>query len=267
MGKKYIYIRVSTEKQDFAQQMECIRSYFARKGIDPTSIDSIVQEKVSGTIDARERKISDLLDICTSGDTIFISELSRIARETSDTIKIVKECCKRDINLIECKEGALLESNTTDGNISLLFRAYSAEAEVTNIRQRTTSRLDAIKLEIKTTGKHISKAGNIITHLGREKGCDNTKANIASAISRKLKAEEWRDNSDGFQTVKRWVLVDGWSNKLILSQFNALHKINPKVFSTRTGLPLSLSTLKQWRVIINEEIKEKIEEEISKQKV
>ena len=261
MGKKYIYIRVSTEKQDFAQQMECIRSYFARKGIDPTSIDSIVQEKVSGTIDASERKISDLLDICTSGDTIFISELSRIGRETSDTIKIVKECCKRDINLIECKEGALLESNTTSGNISLLFRAYSAEAEVTNIRQRTKSSLDAIKLEIKRTGKHISKAGNIITHLGREKGCDNTKANIASAISRKLKAKKWRDNSDGFQTVKNWVLVNGWSNKLILSQFNVLHKINPKDFSTPTGKPLTLSTLKQWRVEINEEIKEKISQQ------
>lgn len=261
MGKKYIYIRVSTEKQDFAQQMECIRSYFARMGIDPTSIDSIVQEKVSGTIDASERKISDLLDICKSGDTIFISELSRIGRETSDTIKIVKECCKRDINLIECKEGALLESNTTSGNISLLFRAYSAEAEVTNIRQRTTSALDAIKLEIKITGKHISKAGNIITHLGREKGCDNTKANIASAISRKLKAEEWRKNSVGFQTVKRWVL-EGRSNKFILSEFNALHKSNPKDFSTPTGKPLTLSTLKQWRVIINEEVKE----EISKQK-
>ena len=257
MGKKYIYIRVSTEKQDYAQQMECIRSYFARMGIDPASIDSIVQEKVSGTIDARERKISDLLDICTSGDTIFISELSRIARETSDTIKIVKECCKRDINLIECKEGALLESNTTNGNISLLFRAYSAEEEVTNIRQRTKSKLDVIKLEIKRTGKHISKAGNIITHLGREKGCDNTKANIASAISRKLKAEEWRKNSVGFQTVKRWVL-EGRSNKFILSEFNALHKSNQKDFSTPTGKPLKLSTLKQWRVIINEEIKEEI---------
>lgn len=262
MGKKFIYIRVSTEKQDFAQQMECIRSYFARKGIDPTSIDSIVQEKVSGTIDASERKLSDLLDICKSGDTIFISELSRIGRETSDTIKIVKECCKRDINLIECKEGALLESNTTSGNISLLFRAYSAEAEVTNIRQRTKSRLDAIKLEIKTTGKHISKAGNIITHLGREKGCDNTKANIASAISRDIKAKEWRDNSLCYQTVRRWVL-EGRSNKFILSEINELHKSNPKVFSTRKGLPLSLSTLKQWRVEINEEIKE----EISKQKV
>ena len=257
MGKKYIYIRVSTEKQDYSQQMECIRSYFARMGIDPASIDSIVQEKVSGTIDARERKISDLLDICTSGDTIFISELSRIARETSDTIKIVKECCKRDINLIECKEGALLESNTTNGNISLLFRAFSAEEEVTNIRQRTKSKLDDIKLEIKRTGKHISKAGNIITHLGREKGCDNTKANIASAISRKLKAEEWRKNSVGFQTVKRWVL-EGRSNKFILSEFNELHKSNPKDFSTPTGKPLKLSTLKQWRVIINEEVKEEI---------
>ena len=257
MAKKYIYIRVSTEKQDYAQQMECIRSYFARMGIDPASIDSIVQEKVSGTIDARERKISDLLDICTSGDTIFISELSRIARETSDTIKIVKECCKRDINLIECKEGALLESNTTNGNISLLFRAFSAEEEVTNIRQRTKSKLDDIKLEIKRTGKHISKAGNIITHLGREKGCDNTKANIASAISRKLKAKKWRDNSVGFQTVKRWVL-EGRSNEFILSEFNALHKSNPKDFSTPTGKPLKLSTLKQWRVIINEDVKEEI---------
>ena len=112
MGKKYIYIRVSTEKQDFAQQMECIRSYFARIGIDPASIDDIVKEKASGTIDAIERKLSDLLNICTSGDTIFTSEISRLSRTVSDTNKIVDLCCKRDISLIQCKDGVLIENNT-----------------------------------------------------------------------------------------------------------------------------------------------------------
>ncbi len=261
MGKKYIYIRVSTDKQDFTQQMECIRSYFARKGIDPTSIDSIVQEKVSGTVDASERKLSDLLDICKSGDTIFTSELSRLSRTTAELIKLVDTCCEQGIRLIQCKDDSIIETETESGLINTNISSVVSQLEVRRGRQRTKSSLDAIKLEIKRTGKHISKAGNIITHLGREKGCDNTKANIASAISRKLKAKEWRDNSVGFQTVKRWVL-EGRSNKFILSEFNALHKSNPKVFSTRTGLPLGLSTLKQWRVEINEEIKE----EISKQK-
>ena len=122
--------------------------------------------------------------------------------------------------------------------------------------------LGARREKLNKEGSFISKSGRVCTHFGREKGCDNTKANRASAISRKLKAEEWRKNSVGFQTVKRWVL-EGRSNKFILSQFNVLHKINPKDFSTPTGKPLTLSTLKQWRVIINEEIKE----EISKQKV
>ena len=263
MGKKYIYIRVSTEKQDFAQQMECIRSYFARKGIDPTSIDSIVQEKVSGTVDASERKLSDLLNICKSGDTIFTSELSRLSRTTAELLKIVDTCCEQGIRLMQCKDDSIIETETESGLINTNISSVVSQLEVHRGRQRTKSKLDAIKLEIKRTGKHISKAGNIITHLGREKGCDNTKANIASAISRKLKAKKWRDNSDGFQTVKNWVLVNGWSNKLILSQFNVLHKINPKDFSTPTGKPLTLSTLKQWRVIINEEVKQ----EISKQKV
>lgn len=266
MGKKYIYIRVSTEKQDFAQQMECIRSYFARMGIDPASIDDIVKEKASGTIDASERKISDLLNICKSGDTIFTSELSRLSRSVSDTFKIVDLCCKRDINLIQCKDGTQIENKSIAGKAILFGLSLAAEIEVQNTRQRTKMGLSARREKLNKEGSFISKSGRVCTHFGREKGCDNTKANIASAISRKLKAEEWRENSVGFQTVKRWVL-EGRSNKFILSEYNALHNSNPKDFSTPTGKPLTLSTLKQWRVIINEEIKEKIEEEISKQKV
>lgn len=265
MGKKYIYIRVSTEKQDFAQQMECIRSYFARTGIDPASIDDIVKEKASGTIDASERKLSNLLNICKSGDTIFTSEISRLSRTVSDTIKIVDLCCKREISLIQCKDGVLIENKSITGNVILWALSLAAEIEVRNIRQRTNMGLGARREKLNKEGSFISKSGRVCTHFGREKGCDNTKANIASAISRKLKAKKWRDNSVGFQTVKRWVL-EGRSNKFILSEFNALHERNPKDFSTPTCKPLTLSTLKQWRVIINEEVKEKIEEEISKQK-
>lgn len=257
MGKKYIYIRVSTDKQDFAQQMECIRSYFARMGIDPASIDDIVKEKASGTIDASERKLSNLLNICKSGDTIFTSEISRLSRTVSDTNKIVDLCCKRDISLIQCKDGVLIENKSISGKAILWALSLAAEIEVQNIRQRTNMGLGARREKLNKEGSFISKSGRVCTHFGREKGCDNTKANIASAISRRLKAKEWRDNSVGFQTVKRWVL-EGRSNKFILSEFNALHKSNPKDFSTPTGKPLTLSTLKQWRVIINEEVKEEI---------
>ena len=118
MGKKYIYIRVSTDKQDFAQQMECIRSYFARIGIDPASIDDIVKEKASGTIDASERKLSNLLSICKSGDTIFTSEISRLSRTVSDTNKIVDLCCKQGIRLMQCKDDSIIETETESGLIN-----------------------------------------------------------------------------------------------------------------------------------------------------
>ena len=89
MSNIYIYHRCSTDGQIFAQQQECVQNYMARVGISPDRITAIVTEKVSGTVNHTERKLSNLLETCKSGDVILVSELSRLGRNMSDLFVIV----------------------------------------------------------------------------------------------------------------------------------------------------------------------------------
>ena len=246
MAKKYIYIRVSTIKQDYTQQMGCINGYFARMGINPAAIDSIVQEKISGTVKASERKVSELLKQCQTGDTIFISELSRISRNMSDLFAIVSECCERGISLIQCKDGTQIENNSIGGKALLFAMSLAAEIEVANIRQRTQMGIDVIKSKIDNGEEYISKrSGKVVKHLGRDKGCDLSVARAASIESKRKRAAEWRANNIGYNTVRRWY-YEGRSKVTIIADFNAFHKSDPEQWSTITGGELSIQTLNIW---------------------
>lgn len=88
--KQHIYYRVSTDNQDFMQQQECVNNYLARVGVDPASVDSIVVEKISGTVNHSERKLAELMASCQSDDMLYFSELSRLGRNMTDLYNIAR---------------------------------------------------------------------------------------------------------------------------------------------------------------------------------
>lgn len=246
MGKIYIYFRCSTDGQDFDQQNECVNGYIRRIGISESNISGIVKEKISGTVDHQYRKISFLLDECSDGDTILISELSRLGRNMSDLFFIVTKFCENGVSIIQCKDGSIIENKSIGGKALLFALSLAAEIEVSNLRQRTRMGLDAIRYKINHGIQHISKNGNVVTHLGREKGCDNSKATAASAISKQCKAIEWRQKSIGYNNVIRWI-GEGKSDDYIIHEFNAHHISDPNNYSTPSGKPLTVYTLRKWK--------------------
>lgn len=273
-SKRYIYIRCSTEHQDYMQQLHTIHEHFASVGISQDAISAIYSEKASGTVKHTERKLSLLLDTCKRGDYIYISELSRLGRSMSDLFAIVAKASdvgkdeaeridvekerklgrklldhekeKYGVTIIQCKDGSAIENNSISGKALLFALGLAAEIEVANIRQRTRSSIDAIRAKIARGEEHISKSGNVCTHLGREKGCDTSKATTASVISKQARAENWRRNSVGYNAVIRWIR-EGRDTDFILHEFNANHASNPKDYSTPKGCELTENTLKQWR--------------------
>lgn len=242
---KYEYLRVSSLAQDYDQQQQCINEYFARVGIDPSTIDSIVVEKISGTVNHTERKLAQLIGRCKEDDMIIVSELSRLGRNMSDLFAIVTECCERGIYLIQAKDGSQIENKSIGGKALLFALGLAAEIEVQNIRQRTNMGLAVRKQWLKEKGEFISKSGRICKKLGREKGCDLTAANIASAKSRQDAAIAWREQSKGYQLVRK-LLRNGESRNNILSQFNMMHEIDPENYSTPNGTALTKGTLSKW---------------------
>ena len=253
MSDIYIYHRCSTDSQQFMQQQECVKGYCTRMGISPNSIKEIVTEKVSGTVNHTERKLAGLIKKCKYGDTILVSELSRLGRNMSDLFAIVTECCNRGIVLIQCKDGSSIENTSIGGKALLFALSLAAEIEVANIRQRTQMGLDAIKDKLRRGDEYIGKkSGKVVTHLGREKGVDTSKASAARGLQQTLEKEEWRRTNEGYKAVRRWVR-EGRKASYILKEFNTFHESCPEHFSTPSGGQLTLAIYYKWARDIRQE--------------
>lgn len=241
---EYIYNRCSTEKQTYMQQQECVFAYLRSRGIDPCYLE-VIDEHVSGTVKHTERKLYGLLMKCSKGDTIYVSELSRLGRNMSDLFQIVTTASDRGIKIIQCKDGSVIENDSIGGKALLFALSLAAEIEVANIRQRTNMGLQARKDLLEKDGFFVSKTGRVCKKLGREKGCDLSAASAASAESRRASVKEWKDKSAGYQWVKRQ-LQKGVSRKQILEEFNENRAHGMEGFCTSTGAALSEGVLSKW---------------------
>lgn len=264
--KRYVYIRCSTDKQSYMQQVNTIKEYFAQMGINPNSITAMYEEKEHGDVgyNNNSRKLVSLIKECRSGDYVYVSELSRLGRTMTDVFNLVNEFCQKGKKeaeevykrtnvmpkygaiVIQCKDKTQIESESIGGKAVLFALSLAAELELSNIRQRTQSALNAIKANIKENGTHVSKAGNVITHLGRDKGCDLSAATRASVKSKQERAAEWRRTNIGYNVVRRWV-YEGRTNEDIIKEFNHMHKLQPEVYCTPKGCEMTEGTLKAWR--------------------
>lgn len=244
MGTQHVYFRCSTDSQMFLQQQECVFGYLKRMGLDPSALP-VTEEHISGTVKHTERKLYGLLMRCGQGDTIYVSELSRLGRNMSDLFQIVTTASDRGVKIIQCKDGSVIENESIGGKALLFALSLAAEIEVANIRQRTNMGLQARKELLERDGFFVSKSGRVCTKFGREKGCDTSAASRAAAESKRQAAKEWKEKSAGYQWVKRQ-LQKGKSRKEIIEEFNEMRDAGVEGFSTSNGAALSAGVLSRW---------------------
>lgn len=244
MATQHVYFRCSTDSQMFLQQQNCVFGYLRRMGIEPSELP-VTEEHISGTVKHTERKLYGLLMRCGQGDTIYVSELSRLGRNMSDLFQIVTTASDRGIKLVQCKDGSVIENESIGGKALLFALSLAAEIEVANIRQRTNMGLQARKEMLAKDGFFVSKSGKVCTKLGREKGCDLSAASAASAESKKIAAREWKEKSAGYQWVKRQ-LQKGVPRKQIIEEFNENRASGMDGFCTSNGAALSAGILSKW---------------------
>ena len=240
----YIYARVSTGGQTFKQQMQTISEYFRRMGGDANSADEIVEEHVSGGVDWEQRKLHDLVHKCVDGDTIFVSELSRLGRDQANIFSLVDYATKKGITLYICKDNIMLENKTQGGKMMLFFLSMQAESERTNTIERNLARSAWEREQIATYGGFWSKSGAWITKQGRPKGCDTSAGVEAAAVKRIADKIRWKEQSAAYKwTMDR--VAENMPRKEIVRLFNEQHKYDP-TFCTRTGKPLTEAILCGW---------------------
>ena len=241
---RFIYYRSSTDRQTYLQQQECVSGYLKRARIDPSTLE-VTEEHISGTVKHTERKLHGLLMRCQAGDTIYVSELSRLGRNMSDLFQIVTTASDRGIKLVQCKDGSVIENESIGGKALLFALSLAAEIEVANIRQRTNMGLQARKELLARDGFFVSKSGKVCTKFGREKGCDTSVASAAAGDAHKESARAWRDQSAGYQWVKRQ-LQKGVPRKQIIEEFNENRASGMEGFCTSNGAALSAGVLSRW---------------------
>lgn len=147
--KTIAYLRVSKDNQDVKNQKLAILE-FARK--DKMDISDFIEITVSSRRNPKARKIDRLLEELEAGDTLIVSELSRLGRSVSEIITIIDTLVKQRIRFIAIKESIHL-NGAVDLNSKVMVTMFSLFAEIERelISMRTkeglaTARAKGVKL-------------------------------------------------------------------------------------------------------------------------
>ena len=242
---RYAYIRVSTDKQSYDQQVQDIKAY----GIDLDTLDGITEEKMTSNKGYEDRAFNSLLKKCKSGDIIYAASTDRIGRDFFDMMKLMKEAAKDGIEIIACKQNLSIARDDVATRIIVAITAIMDEDEKKRIQHRTANKKAWQREQIAKHGYFIIEngpnAGQRCDYVGSKKGHDTSAAREAAAANRLDAMILWREQSKGYNWV-RTQLAKGKSRALILEEFNELHEADPENYSTREGKPLSRGVLSKW---------------------
>lgn len=143
------YIRVSTDKQDLDKQEHLLLRYAQQQGL---RIDEFIQIEISSRKTTTERRIDELMEKLSEGDTLLVAELSRLGRNMFETLNIINALGEKGVSIIFVRQPEL---STTGPHTKLLLAIYSyfAESERDFISIRTKQGLAAARAKGKQLGR------------------------------------------------------------------------------------------------------------------
>lgn len=136
-GFLYGYARVSTDDQDMALQFAALERY----GVERQMIYS---EHASGK-NMNRKRLSDVLKIMRSGDTLVIWKLDRLGRSLKDLIIMAESLSDQGIHLISLTDA--INTSTPTGKLFFHFMGAMAEWERNMISERTKAGMAVKKAE------------------------------------------------------------------------------------------------------------------------
>ena len=135
--KTVAYLRVSTIDQDIEKNKGEILKLANDKNLGKVHF---VEEKISGKVSWRQRKIAELLEKLNSGDNILVSELSRLGRSMLECMEILSIATQKGINIYSVKGNWQLDQSIQSKIIAMTF-SMAAEIERDLISKRTKEAL------------------------------------------------------------------------------------------------------------------------------
>ena len=149
-GQRIAYIRVSTVEQNTDSQKALLEKY---------NIDMSFEEKVSGKNREDRTELKAMLNYVRKGDTVYVKDLSRLARNTKDLLDIVALLEKKGVTLFSIKEN--IDTSTHIGKLMLTFLGAIYQFERDNLLERQKDGIAVAKKLGKYKGrKQIKKPAN-----------------------------------------------------------------------------------------------------------
>lgn len=154
------YIRVSTNKQDTKTQKLQILEYAANSKI---IIDEIIEVEISSRKSQEKRKINEIKDKLQKGDSLIMTEISRLGRSMLEVMNLVLELHERGIRVIFVNQMEMsnLSSENPLSKLILSIYGYLAEAERTFISERTKAGLAKARQNGKTLGRPFNSFSSV----------------------------------------------------------------------------------------------------------
>lgn len=152
--RKIGYIRVSSEDQKLQRQ---------KNQLDKIGMDLIFQEKISGaTTDRKELK--KMLEELKEGDTVYVTDLTRITRSTKDLFWLIEQIRNRKACLKSLKDSWLeLSEDNPYSQFLITVMAGVNQLERDLIKMRQREGIEIAKKEGKFKGRvkkyHDNHAG------------------------------------------------------------------------------------------------------------
>ena len=136
------YARVSTLDQNLDRQIDQLRA---------AGCERIYQEKITGT--RRERpELDKMIDALREGDTIIISELTRLSRSVKDLFSLVEQIQGIGANIKSLKE-PWLDTTTAQGKLMFTIFSGISQFERDLIQMRTKEGLEAARARGRKGGR------------------------------------------------------------------------------------------------------------------
>ena len=168
MAKVLAYLRTSTDKQDLNNQKLEILEYGRQTGIH---IHDFIAISISSMRSEHDRRLDELLARLVSGDTLVVTELSRLGRSTGQVINFIDKLMDSGICIIIIKQNLVLD--TTGDDIQSLtmitMLALFAQLERVMISRRTKQALATKRAQGVQLGKPKGTIQNSIYDKDRKR--------------------------------------------------------------------------------------------------
>ncbi|MDH5816414.1 MAG: recombinase family protein [Candidatus Nezhaarchaeota archaeon] len=158
--KAVAYSRTSTDMQTTEQQINAIRDYAAKSGIE--IVEWFSDPDVSGAIPALERDgFKKLLNFIEQNkiSTIIIYAIDRLGRSFMDIFKTLSELDKKEITVVSVRDSFLQTLDPNIRRLVLAVLAWASEYEVKLTRERV--RLAMRRREVQEKLEKVRKVTKI----------------------------------------------------------------------------------------------------------